>query len=47
MAEENNEFDPNKTFEAAVERSKALEADIAVNPKKYREFKRNINRIKT
>lgn len=36
MAEENNEFDPNKTFEAAVERSKALEADIAVNPKKYR-----------
>ena len=36
MAEENKEFDPNKTFEAAVERSKALEADIAVNPKKYR-----------
>lgn len=36
MSEENTEFDPNKTFAAAVERSKALEADIEANPKKYR-----------
>lgn len=34
MAEE--EFDSNKTFLASVERSKQIEADIQVNPQKYR-----------
>ncbi len=36
MADENQDFDPNKTFEAAVARSKQLEEDIKTNPKKYR-----------
>ncbi|MBQ2313456.1 MAG: tryptophan--tRNA ligase [Treponema sp.] len=31
-----SDFDTNKTFAAAVERSKKVEADIAANPKKYR-----------
>ncbi|MBR5866974.1 MAG: tryptophan--tRNA ligase, partial [Spirochaetaceae bacterium] len=30
------DFEQRGTYEAAVERSKLLEADIAVNPKKYR-----------
>ncbi|HBP09054.1 MAG TPA: tryptophan--tRNA ligase, partial [Treponema sp.] len=34
MADE--EFDSNKTFLASVERSKQIEADIQVNPQKYR-----------
>ena len=28
--------DINKSFEAALERSKKIEADLAINPKKYR-----------
>ncbi len=34
MAEE--EFDANKTYEAALEKSREIEKDIQVNPKKYR-----------
>ena len=30
------DYDSNKTFEAAVQRSKEIEADITVNPGKYR-----------
>ena len=30
------DYDSNKTFAAAVERSKKIEEDIAVNPTKYR-----------
>ena len=30
------DYDSNKTFEAAVQRSKEIEADITVNPQKYR-----------
>ena len=30
------EVEVSKTFEAAVERSKKIEADLLVNPKKYK-----------
>src|SRR5574344_2586401 len=36
MSDEEIDYSSNKTFEAAVERSKKIESDIVVNPKKYR-----------
>ena len=36
MSDEIKYSDINKSFEAAVERSKKIEADLNVNPKKYR-----------
>ena len=36
MSDEIKYSDINKSFEAAVERSKKIEADLNVNPKKYK-----------